>query len=277
MKRFGQIEIITAVIMIVTILASPVLAEITWSGDVDPSDPSTWNSNTIGYIGKTGDGTMGISGGSDVIDEYGYVGWESGSTGAVTVAGSGSTWTNNATLLVGYDGNGTLNISGSGAVSNGWGYIGFESGSTGAVTVAGSDSTWTNNVTLRVGYRGDGTLNITDGGLVSVADTLTIDHNGGDDSFINMATGGKLALFGEADESLLDFIGLIDGTDAIRYWDSSIAGWANIAGATLGVDYTLEYLTQGDLAGYTMLTVPEPATVLLLGLGGLMLRRKKRA
>ncbi len=110
---------------------------------------------------------------------------------------------------------------------------------------------------------------------MSVAGALTIDYNGGDDSFVNMATGGKLALFGDADGSLAQFMVLIEGAGAIRYWDSSIADWADITGATLGIDYTLEYLTDGDLAGYTMLTVPEPATLLLLGLGGLMLRRKK--
>jgi hypothetical protein len=40
------------------------------------------------------------------------------------------------------------------------------------------------------------------------------------------------------------------------------------------------YLTEGDLAGYTMLTVggevPEPATMSLLTLGGLALLRRKK-
>ncbi len=311
--------------MIVTSLASPAEAGISWSGDVIPSDPSTWTSTTWGFIGDTGNGTMGITGGSDVIDELGNIGYGSGSTGVVTVDGAGSTWTNSDFFNVGWYGNGTLNVTGGGAVSSGYGDIGFFSGSTGAVTVDGAGSTltnggnlhvgwggnatlnisgggavsndfgrigifsgstgavtvdgagstWTNSDNLFVGIHGDGTLNITGGGLVSVSGTLTIDDNGGDDSFINMATGGKLALFGDADNSMVEFMGLIGGTGAIRYWDSSIADWADITGATLGIDYTLEYLTGGDLAGYTMLTVPEPATLLLFSLGGLMLRRKK--
>ncbi len=475
MKRFGQIEIITAVIMIVTSLAVPAGAAITWSGDVDPSDPSTWNSGTTGYIGKTGSGTMSITGGSDVIDSYGYIGREAGSTGTISVDGVNSTWTNgrdlhvgsfgngtlnitdggavtvvrntwvgagssssgvinfnngtlttgglgcattdltgtgtintsgmvsdldlvfdasngldqtlkindnagqditvnlsadgSATMGAGFSGNGTmsisdgmsiestsgyigfktgstgevtvdgvdstwiirdqffvgargdgtLNITGGGTASNDRGNIGYESGSTGIVTVDGADSTWTNrgylnvgiygdgtlNITnggmvsngsgynshgaigfysgstsvvnidgtdstwtnggdLYVGYNGNGTLEITDGALVSVAGLLTIDSNGGDDSFINMATGGMLALFGDADESLAQFMGLIDGSDAIRYWDESIAGWADITGATRAKDYTLEYLTEGDLAGYTMLTVAEPVVPISL-------------
>jgi len=155
------------------------------------------------------------------------------------------------------------------------GFIGNGSGSTGEVTVDGPGSTWTNGDDededdyVCIGYEGSGMLNITNGGLVSIAETLIIDASNERESFVNMASGGMLAMFGEADESLLGFLGLIDGTDAIRYWDDSISGWADIKGATYGQDYTLSYLTEGDLAGYTMLTVtavPEPATLALLAL-----------
>jgi T5SS/PEP-CTERM-associated repeat protein len=120
--------------------------------------------------------------------------------------------------------------------------------------VTGAGSQWTNSSALYVGRYGIGTLNISNDALVSVFGTLTIgtDFN---DSFINMATGGMLAVYGDADNSLSQFFNLIYGTDAIRYWDAAVEDWAPLTSATFGTDYTLEYLTTGELAGYTLLTV----------------------
>ena len=60
---------------------------------------------------------------------------------------------------------------------------------------------------------------------------------------------------------------LIDGTDAIRWWDDSAGDWALLTTATEGTDYWLEYLTAGDLSGYTLLTVttvPKPGSLAML-------------
>jgi hypothetical protein len=64
-----------------------------------------------------------------------------------------------------------------------------------------------------------------------------------------------LALRGSGSDSLNQFLDLAYGTDAIRYWDASIENWSLLTNATYGDDYTLEYLTTGELAGYTLLTV----------------------
>ena len=214
--------------------------------------------------GYGGSGTMSISDGIVVESTSGYVGYESGSTGEVTVDGTGSAWSNGGSLHVGRSGDGTLNITDGGAVSNDYGYIGYYSSSTSEVTVDGDGSTWSNS-DLYVGRSGDGILNITDGGLVTVAGTLTIDKYNNGNSFINIADWGMLALYGQADGSLDDFLDMIEGTPAIRYWDGS--DWAILTGES-NINYTLTCPSQGPMMGYTVLAIPEPSTLVgLIGLG----------
>ena len=250
-------------------LTTPIIAEITWTGDLDPSDPTTWTSNTEAYIGKTSSGTMGITNGSTVSSGRGYIGNDTGITGEVTVDGMDSLWTVSETLFVGgYGGfrgwgSAMLNITGGGTLRCVDSSIATTEAETAKVIVSGASSTWinTNNLSLSAGFY-SGSLDITDAGLVGIGGTLDINTYGYGDSFINMATGGMLALNGEGNYSLGDFLNLLDpysASDAIRYWDYPSGDWADIAGATLGEDYTLEYITEGDLTGYTMLTVLEQA------------------
>lgn len=310
------------VILIILMCSSVVFADIEISGDVEPGNLATWPSSNHVYIGKTGSGTLNITDGDTVTNNYARVGEESGSNGKVTVDGFGSTWTSNDGLSIGNRGIGTLSVTAGGTVSsnasvigmlpnsigevtvNGsssvftcndafdvgfWGRgnlniidggtvnsgisgIGFGAGSTGEVTVDGFGSTWTNSSNLRVGFEGNGTLNITGGGLVSVAGNLSTGANLGE-GFVNLATGGMLALMGEADDSIHEFLGLVDGTDVIQYWDDSVLDWADITDATYGMDYRLTYITEGELNGYTILTVPEPASFAILGLGGMFIRK----
>jgi len=217
---------------------------------------STWANSDNLYVGYEGDGALEITdGGAVSSNQDAYIGYMPGSTGVVTVSGVGSTWTNTKCFNVGREGNGTLDVTNGGTVSSRIVLIGNSTGSTGVVTVSGAGSTWTNAERLNVGFLGHGVLNITDGGLVSVAGGLAIDLYDRWNSLITMATGGRLALRGDADDSLADFLGLIGGADDIRYWDDSILDWADITGATPGEDYTLTRLTEGDLAGYSVLTV----------------------
>ena len=116
-----------------------------------------------------GNGTLNITGGATVYATMGFAGigeW-GGSTGAVTVDGTGSTWADLTSLNVGLGGNGTLNVTNGGAVSNsGVAYIGYSSGSTSSATVSGAKSTWTNGP-INVGISGNGTLSVSGGGAVS--------------------------------------------------------------------------------------------------------------
>ncbi len=226
---------------------------------VDGAGSTLTNSDGL-TVGDARNGTLTITGGGEAISTFGYVGRFGSSRSKATVDGVDSTWTNSGNLHVGYYGNGILNITNAGSVSSSRGYIGERSRGVGEVTVDGFDSTWMIRGKLSLGDAfgfslSTGMLYITDGGKVSVGGSLAIHGNSLVDSSIRMATGGMLALNGDADDSFQDFLELINGSDAIRYWDDSLSVWTDITSATNGVDYTLSYQTTGDLAGYTVLTV----------------------
>jgi len=135
------------------------------------------------------EGTVDIMSGGSVSDDIGYVGYNAGSSGTVTVSGSGSTWTNSAgssvgdgvSLYIGNSGTGALLITNGGDVSATDGAIlGNNAGSAGTVTVSGTRSTFTGDLT--VGGFGAGTLQITDGGTA----------NG--DGFIGLVAGSSGAV-----------------------------------------------------------------------------------
>jgi T5SS/PEP-CTERM-associated repeat protein len=242
---------------------------------------SKWTNYSSLQIGRSGSGTLTVSDGGLVETGQLYAsisdllgnGSILATQGAVLDAdlvfdttrgsqqdlpfGSGGTLTVNwdsGILGVGHRHEGSLIVSEGAEVSTEYGYLGYRDGSTGTAVVTGAGTRWTNSISLEVGNNGSGSLTISNGGLVT-AEVLAIDTDSDGDSFLNMATGGMLALAGYADDSLTQFLDLVQGTDAIRYWDASLANWAPLTAATFGEDYTLEYLATGDLAGYTLLTV----------------------
>jgi T5SS/PEP-CTERM-associated repeat protein len=79
---------------------------------------STWHIFDDLFIGKVGSGVLDIAGGGGVINYGpGFIGFDSGSTGVVTVNGSDSSWHNGGDLKIGGVGKGTLNITSGGRVS----------------------------------------------------------------------------------------------------------------------------------------------------------------
>jgi T5SS/PEP-CTERM-associated repeat protein len=216
---------------------------------------SAWiNSNDL-YVGHEGNGAMNITDGGLASGTNGYIGFMPGKTGAVTVDGTGSSWTNTGDLEIGYHGEGTLDITDGGYVISQMGNIGHVAGSLGLATVDGDGSAWGNSGDISVGRYGVGRLVITNRGQVSVGGTLTIDYDGGGSSFLDMSTGGTLALYGQGSDSLADLYGLVAGADSIRYWQGSVSDWSPLSGAIYGIDYSLDYKATGDMAGYTVLTV----------------------
>ena len=162
-------------LVLLTAIAVPVNAKILTGGDVNPGgtalQPDPWAAGEKLYVGESGIGTMTVQEGSQVSNQYGYIGREFESTGEATVTDSGSQWNNSNDLYVGDSGSGTLNVESGGVVANINGYIAGSllsaAGSTGVATVTGLGSQWNNSAWLYVGFRGTGTLYVTDGGAVS--------------------------------------------------------------------------------------------------------------
>jgi T5SS/PEP-CTERM-associated repeat protein/autotransporter-associated beta strand protein len=113
-----------------------------------------------------------------VSNSVGYVGFAAGSSGGVTVNGSGSQWANTDFLAIGWYGTGALTILNGASVSNTFGYVGALSGSIGTARVE-SGAHWTNSDILSIAYTGTGSLTIENGGAVTAFTTRLADLSSG--------------------------------------------------------------------------------------------------
>lgn len=148
-------------------------------------------------VGSSNTGVLTIQNGGSVHNSYGYLGYNGGKTGTVTVTGTGSSWSNSARLNVGTHGTGILTIENGGSVSSNGGSLG-STGGNGTVTVTGADSSWNSTGQFEVGSNGIGTLTIEDGGSVTSGTTYigylasgrgTLNLNGTDGARGVLATG----------------------------------------------------------------------------------------
>ncbi|KZL06558.1 Extracellular serine protease precursor [Pseudovibrio sp. Ad26] len=266
-------------------------AEDNWSNDIIPNgarsvyidttapNPTTVTDKTTNgtakaknlSVGYNGEGTLTISDGGVVNSNYGYIGYNRGSTGAVEVTGIGSTWVNSGIeLAVGEYGNGTLTVSDGGMVSNWYGHIGYSNGSTGSVEVTGTGSTWVNSGILAVGGSGNGILTVSDGGTVN-SDYGYVGRYKGSTSIVEVTgTGsawgnsGNLSVGRDGGGSLTvsdggtvsnesGFIGRYKGSTGIVEVTGTGATWDNSENLYVGRD------------GDGTLTISEDATVSVSG------------
>ncbi|GGC09590.1 autotransporter [Oxalicibacterium flavum] len=152
-------------------------------------------------VGDTAAGTLLIDAGGTVDNNSGYVGYQAGGVGTVTVQGSdgngnASTWTNDGQLVIGVESGstGTLNVLNGGRVTNTTDVvIGWDSGSTGNVTVSGPGSTWehSSGFGFRIGAGGTGTLDINNGGVVHSGQGL-IGGSSGSDGHVTVSGPGSI-------------------------------------------------------------------------------------
>jgi len=142
-------------------------------------DGSVWDAENV-LVGFSGDGTLNITNGGEVMDDFAAVGVMPDVTGYVSVD-SGSRWVTDV-LAVGIWGSGTVDVLGGSRVYAEDVFIGglpldllerqyspdLTADGTGVVNVSGEESRLyaTALSSLYVGYSGDGTLNVTDGGYV---------------------------------------------------------------------------------------------------------------
>jgi T5SS/PEP-CTERM-associated repeat protein len=173
-ERSARFSLALSAILSLLGLVPAADAAITATGDVGPSDPTTWTSaSTTGYVGNTGIGALAVDSGSGLNSSACYIGNNAGALGEVTVDGSGSAWTNSGGLAVGYSGSGILNVTGGAVVTSGSSYavngplysnyVGYGPGGTGLITVDGVGSTLTISP-LCVGFQASGVVNVTGGG-----------------------------------------------------------------------------------------------------------------
>ncbi|MEZ6094388.1 MAG: PEP-CTERM sorting domain-containing protein [Pirellulaceae bacterium] len=169
----------------------------------------TNSGNAIIGGAATFSGAMNIQSGGVVNNTSGLVGRFAGSTGTVTLNGTGSQWNNPNGVAIGVSGTGTLNIEAGGSVTSSDGFVGYLSGSTGTATVSGIGSQWINSNSLYVGLQGDGSLMIEEGGLVTSNTDVVIGHTGSTGQVTVTGTGSKLDHFGNL------FVGLNSGTSGL--------------------------------------------------------------
>lgn len=124
------------------------------------------------YLGESGSGSLSVTGGgtfaTTVTWMSNHVGYNAGSSGAITVSGTGSTFTNVSTLFLGSGATGTMTVAdGAHASSAAYTYLGYQTGATGTLTVSGTDAVYTAHDYIWNGYNGTGTLIVKDGGAIN--------------------------------------------------------------------------------------------------------------
>lgn len=154
-------------------------------------------SNLLVGLGATGNLTIE----SALNTATATLGWSTGSTGTVSLSGTGVTWTNTGVLSIGNQGTGILSIGDLASVTAGTTYFGVGYGGLGRLDLTGGAS-FTSTGDLFIGYAGvgggaqpaaEGVVNVTSGTLRNVNGTLadgtgstgTVTITGASSSWIN--------------------------------------------------------------------------------------------
>jgi T5SS/PEP-CTERM-associated repeat protein len=130
----------------------------------------------VGYGGSSN--SLAISGGAQVINSNGWIGYTNGSvSNSVMASGMGTLWSNNGTLTVGNSGSGNLTVNnGASVVSVGGIFIASNSGSIGILNIGGlggtdgAGSITSPSITFGLG---SGTINFNQSDSVTISATIS--------------------------------------------------------------------------------------------------------
>ncbi|MBI5426333.1 MAG: autotransporter-associated beta strand repeat-containing protein [Opitutae bacterium] len=152
------------------------------------------------YLGESGSGSLSVTGGgtfaTTVTWTSNHVGHNAGSSGAITVSGTGSTFTNASDLFLGSSATGTMTVAdGAHASSARYTYLGYQNDGTGTLTVNGTDAVYTAHDYIWNGYNGNGTLIVKDGGAInfdsgSTQRVIQLGVNSGSSGTLKIGDGG---------------------------------------------------------------------------------------
>ncbi|PZQ83595.1 MAG: autotransporter outer membrane beta-barrel domain-containing protein [Ancylobacter novellus] len=230
---------------------------------------SSWFNTSQVAIGNTGQGSFTVSDGATATltsPQYGtYLAMQNGSTGTMTVTGSGTQVTTNE-FYVGYRGNGSVTISDGARVTNRTAYVGEYSQSTGAVTVTGAGTVWDTGTFLSVSDGGAGTLTISDGGTVLTNGTGIVGNWSGLQASVTVTgpgstwNGGNSTFYvgggGTATLNILNGGSVTSGVTYVGYQNTSGApALVNVAGAGSAWSLGTSTLYMGTANGQGALSV----------------------
>lgn len=169
--------------------------------------------------------------GGRLITANGYIGYDGGSSGSVTV--TSGTWINGNHLYIGRSGTGSLVISG-GLVSSALSAI-ATGGRTGIVTMTGG--TWNNSDRLIVGASGTGTLNFSGGVIMTDTSVIGLNTTGVGSALVSggvwSSTGGGLLIGGFGTGSLRIVGGLVRSSQVLMATQSVASGTLRLDGGVL--------------------------------------------